>query len=109
MPNRFTRVPERGVPELPAAARALLPVADLFMVLMVSRPPSGTLRDTWVTPATLWLSLATGLLLLAGAGLLLATSSLAGTLVAVLLALLALGCLSVVAVALAQRRAARRG
>jgi hypothetical protein len=26
------------------------------MVAMISRPPSGTLRSTWVTPATFWLA-----------------------------------------------------
>jgi hypothetical protein len=55
MPNRFTRVPERPVPPLPALGRALLPLADAFMLLMLSRPASGSLRVTWVTPATLWM------------------------------------------------------
>jgi hypothetical protein len=31
----------------------VLPLADLFMILMASRPRSGSLRTTWVTPATL--------------------------------------------------------
>lgn len=57
MPNRFTRVPEGAVPVLPVAGRALLPLADLFMLLMLSRPASGSLRTTWVTPATLGLCL----------------------------------------------------
>jgi hypothetical protein len=55
MPNRFTRVPERPVPALPLAGRLLLPLADAFMLLMVSRPATGSLRRTWVTPGTLWL------------------------------------------------------
>jgi hypothetical protein len=58
MPNRFTRVPTGPVPSLPPAGRALLPLADAFMVLMLSRPASGSLRQTWVTPATLWLCVA---------------------------------------------------
>jgi hypothetical protein len=55
MPNRLTRVPPRPVPSLPAAARVLLPIADAFMLLMLSRPATGSLRVTWVTPATLWM------------------------------------------------------
>jgi len=62
MPNRFTRVPEGPVPALPLVARALLPVADLFMLAMLSRPATGSLRHTWVTPGTLWLCLAMVLL-----------------------------------------------
>jgi hypothetical protein len=111
MPNALTRVPERPVPQLPAAVRKILPVADVFMVLMVSRPSSGTLRDTWVTPATLWLSLLSALALLVAAGLLFARAAAGAALAApaILLALLAVllaaGCLSVVAVAIAQRTA----
>ena len=55
MPNRFTRVPDAPAPPLPLLGRAALPVADLFMLAMVSRPAPGSLRNTWVTPATLWL------------------------------------------------------
>jgi hypothetical protein len=36
----------------------LLPVADLVMIAMLSRPPAGSLRHTWVTAATVLLSLA---------------------------------------------------
>ena len=59
MPNRFTRVPERPVPPLPWLGRMLLPLADLFMILLVSRPQSGSLRTTWVTPATVVLCMVT--------------------------------------------------
>lgn len=52
MPNRLTRVPEERVPRLPKAVGPVVAIADAFMVSMVSRPPSGTLRTTWVTPAT---------------------------------------------------------
>lgn len=74
----------------------LLPVADLVMVLMLSRPQSGTLRDTRVTIATIWLAVAVALV-----GLVLAVLGLAlGTVgrqplwlvPAVLLALLGAGC-----------------
>ena len=53
--TRFTRVPERPrpVPPLPRLGRMVLPLADLFMILMASRPRSGSLRTTWVTPATI--------------------------------------------------------
>ena len=37
----------------------VLPLADLFMILMASRPRSGSLRTTWVTPATVGLCLVT--------------------------------------------------
>jgi hypothetical protein len=57
MPNRFTRVPDGPVPDLPGALRLVIPVADLFMLAMISRPSTGSLRTTWVTPATLQLSL----------------------------------------------------
>src|ERR671936_2888298 len=53
VPNRFTRVPDRPVPPLPWLGRMVLPLADLFMILMASRPRSGSLRTTWVTPATI--------------------------------------------------------
>ena len=36
----------------------LLPVADRFMALMWSRPGGLSLRNTWVTPATIWLTVA---------------------------------------------------
>jgi hypothetical protein len=58
MPNRFTRVPSHPVPELPAVARLLVPLADAFMLVMLSRPATGSLRVTWVTPATLWMGAA---------------------------------------------------
>jgi hypothetical protein len=56
MPNRWTRVPAGPPPAPPRWAAALLPLADLFMWAMVSRPQSGSLRATWVTPATFFLS-----------------------------------------------------
>ena len=39
-----------------ATQARLLPVADWVMVLMWSRPPSGTLRDTRVTIVTIYLA-----------------------------------------------------
>jgi hypothetical protein len=51
----WTRVPKEA-PPLDAWQLRLLPMADLFMGLMWSRPGGLSLRTTWVTPATLWLS-----------------------------------------------------
>jgi hypothetical protein len=106
VPNRMTRVPERDVPALPRAGRLALPVADAFMLAMLSRPGSGSLRTTWVTPATLWLCAATlavglplGILAVIGHGTVLRV--LAG---AVLL-LVALGALAVLLVGALQRSA----
>jgi hypothetical protein len=59
MPNAFTRVPDAPVPPPGRIGSAVLPVADFFMLAMFSKPPSGTLRTTWVTPSTYWMSLAT--------------------------------------------------
>src|SRR5437867_4686611 len=56
VPNRLTAVPSGPAPELGGVARRVRPVADAFMVAMISRPPSGTLATTWVTPATLGLA-----------------------------------------------------
>ena len=53
----WTRVPE-GQPPLDPLQLRLLPVANLFMGLMWSRPGGLSLRTTWVTPATIWLGIA---------------------------------------------------
>jgi len=53
----WTRVP-KDPPLLDAWQLRLLPLADLFMGLMWSRPGGLSLRTTWVTPATLGLALA---------------------------------------------------
>lgn len=52
--NRFTRVPA-GSPPLDSTQLRLLPLVDIFMWLMFSRPGGLSLRTTWVTPATIWL------------------------------------------------------
>lgn len=49
---------DRGFPPLSRAQRILLPVADAFMVAMLSRPPSGSLRTTRVTTASIGLATA---------------------------------------------------
>jgi len=53
----WTRVPKEA-PPLDAWQLRLLPLADLFMGLMWSRPGGLSLRTTWVTPATLALGVA---------------------------------------------------
>ena len=99
----FTRVPERPVPPLPGWARALLPAADLFMVVLFSRPPTGTLRTTWVTPATLQLGAVLAVIgVLSGAFLIWAGGT--GALLGAALVVFGLGCASVALVGVAQRR-----
>lgn len=102
--NRLTRVPDRPVPELPPAVDALVPVADLFMLVMVSRPATGSLRRTWVTPATLYLSVAMLVLGVAMAVRLL-TGGAAARIGGLILLALAAGAGAVAAVGFGQRRA----
>jgi hypothetical protein len=95
------------LPPLDALQRLLLPVADGFMVAMLSRPPSGTLRTTRVTWPTIALSIAT----LAGtavtAGVLVRIAGRVGPLLliaVVALAALAAGSASLALYGLRQRR-----
>ena len=89
----------------------LLPVADVVMVLMLSRPASGTLRDTRVTVVTIALALAVAAV---GAGLAVLGLVLAvggqplWGLAALVLLLLALGCADLAAFGLRQRLMIRR-
>ncbi len=108
MPNAFTRVPDSPVPPPGRFGRAVIPVADAFMVAMLSRPPSGTLRTTWVTPSTYWMTLATFLGAVVIAGLLLSgivggltTISIVGVVICLLFAI---GAGSVALVGGSQRR-----
>jgi hypothetical protein len=85
----------------------VLPVADAFMLAMFSRPASGTLRTTWVTPSTFWMAigscagaLAIAALLLSGVIGQLTTISIVGS---VLCLLFAVGSGSVAIVGAAQR------
>jgi hypothetical protein len=86
----------------------VVPAADLFMILLLSRPATGSLRNTWVTPATLVLSVAAGsaaiVCLAAAAADLGGPVRVVATLV---LVLFAVGSLCVAAVGLAQRIAGR--
>jgi hypothetical protein len=78
------------------------------MALLLSRPATGSLRNTWVTPATVVLSVATGLAFIVC--LAVAITSLNGgwrVAAALVLAWFAVGSLCVAAVGLAQRFARR--
>jgi hypothetical protein len=110
MPNVFTRVPDSPVPPPRGFGSAVIPVADAFMVAMFSKPKSGSLRTTWVTPSTYWLTLATFLGAVIIAGLLLSglmgpitTISIIGV---VICFLFAIGAGAVAVVGGCQRRAA---
>ena len=63
-----------GLPPLSRAQRVLLPVADAFMVAMLSRPPSGSLRTTRVTLASIVLA-AAGLIVCGAVGVVLARAA----------------------------------
>jgi hypothetical protein len=108
VPNRWIRVPAGPPSAPPRWEAAVLPLADLFMWAMLSRPQSGSLGVTWVTPATFFLSalaaasaaivLAVCAVALAGGG---GWAALAGIVVC---AALAAGSSAVGLVGLAQRR-----
>jgi hypothetical protein len=99
--------PTDPLPPLDSLQRALLPVADGFMVVMLSRPPSGTLRTTRVTWATIALSVVTAAVSVVLAVVLLRSSIFAVALRVVLVAALAgmaVGSASVAVYGLRQRR-----
>src|SRR3984893_18883231 len=94
MPNAFTRVPDSPVPPPGRFGSAVIPVADAFMLAMFSKPPSGTLRTTWVTPSTYWMTLATfvgamviGALLISGVVGSITTMSIVGVVICLLFAI----------------------
>ena len=58
MANLLTAVPVQPPPPPRTAAKRLVPVADLFMAALLSRPATGSLATTWVTSATLLLAAA---------------------------------------------------
>jgi hypothetical protein len=112
MAKILTMVPAQPPPPPRGVTRHLVPVADLFMLALLSRPANRTLATTWVTAATL---------LLAG-GCLAGVAALSAALLAGMTrwpaflvvvavaacATFAAGAASVVAVGLAQRSAAAR-
>ena len=86
----------------------MLPVADAFMLAMFSKPPSGTLRTTWVTPSTFWMSITScagsvviAVLLLSGVIGQLTTISIIGSILCIVFAI---GSGSVAIVGAAQHR-----
>ena len=95
---------EVPLPRLDPAQRLLLPVADAFMILMLSRPPSGTLRTTRVTVVSVALA-AVSCLAFATAGVVIAISArgplpvIAGA----LLGVFAFGCFALAAFGSLQR------
>jgi hypothetical protein len=106
MPNRFTYVPQRPVPALPAAGRLLLPLADAFMLVMLSRPVTGSLRITWVTPATLWMCVALAVVGAAGGAVAIVVGGgVAWAVAGIVLILLSAGAAAVATIGVMQRRA----
>ena len=94
-------------PPLDPVQRALLPIADGFMLLMLSRPPTGTLRTTRVTWASIWLSVVTFAVAGTLAALLTGAAGRLGPILlvpALPLAVLALGSASLALYGLLQRR-----
>lgn len=67
MATVLTAVPDRPAPAPGRVASLLLPLADLTMAALLSRPETGSLRRTWVTPATLVLAVATAAIAIAAA------------------------------------------
>lgn len=112
MANRLTRVPDRPVPPLARWVRPAIPAADLFMLVMISRPRSGSLSRTWVTPATLQMCVAVVVTCLLCGGLA-ASRAVQGNGLAIGLSagllLLATGAGAVAAVGTAQRWSHPRG
>ena len=98
--------PDR-LPPLDALQRLLLPVADGFMLAMLSRPPTGTLRTTRVTAASIALAVATFVLSGAAAVALVAATARTGSpllLATAPLAALAAGAAALALYGLRQRR-----
>jgi hypothetical protein len=108
MANRFTAVPLRPVPELGRRMRPVVAIADLFMSLMISRPNGLSLRDSWVTPATLWLAALYTPAALVLAAILVSHSGWPSFLAATVLFVTAWGSTAVVLIGVIQRRAAAR-
>jgi hypothetical protein len=106
MANRFTAVPLRPVPDLGRRMGPLVFMADLFMALMISRPNGLSLRDSWVTPATLWLGALYTPAALVLAAFLVSHGGWPTFLGAAVLFLTALGSMAVVLLGVVQRRTA---
>lgn len=108
MPNRFTTVPLRPVPELGPRLGPVVTVADAFMAATYSRPNGLSLRTSWVTPATLYLASLSALAAVVIAILLVDHGGVPAMIGALALVLAAVGSTAIVLVGAAQRRAERR-
>jgi hypothetical protein len=107
MPNRFTAVPQRPPPELSGHMAPVVAIGDLFMALMLSRLAGLSLRNSWVTPATLWLaSLFAPMALIVAALFFIRGGWL--SLAAIVLIAIAMGSAAVVTVGAVQRRTPRQ-
>jgi len=92
------------LPPLDPAQRLLLPVADAFMILMLSRPSSGSLRTTPVTVVSIALGAASFVAFgLAGVIVALGGGGPLSVLAGALLEAFALGCFALAAFGLLQR------
>jgi hypothetical protein len=99
--------PSRPLPPQDSLQRLLLPVADRFMLVMLSRPPTGTLLTTRVTTVSILLAAVTFGASVLMAGVLVAAAPRAGALLlapAVVLVALAAGSASLALYGLRQRR-----
>lgn len=90
-------------PQLDPLQRLMLPVADGFMILMLSRPPSGSLRNTRVTTVSMVLGAASFVVFALAAVMVAVRGGVVLLAVGVLLGLFALGCLSLALVGGLQR------
>ncbi len=89
MSGRLT--PPENIPPHDRLQAWLLPIADVFMVLMVSRPPGGSLRTARVTTATMWLAVVAFIVLGVAGGWLMDFALTGGKWILVLPALIGLG------------------
>jgi hypothetical protein len=101
--NFLTRTPTAPPPVLPPGLQPLVRLADTYFSLLLSRPASGSLNATWVTPATLILVVATLLLGLPAAFFFVDMGNPVAIGFGLLLIFLAPGALSIALVGLAQR------
>ena len=83
--------PPENIPPHDRLQGWLLPIADVFMVLMVSRPPGGSLRTARVTKASIWLAAVTFVVLGVAGGWLMDYAFTSRKWIIVTLALLGLG------------------
>jgi hypothetical protein len=111
MANFLTRVSAEAPPPLPDWAHRCVQIADLFMKAALSKPASGSLSKTWVTPATILLTTPVGLICLFWIPFWLASGPLKSIqllVVGIVVVLIAVGTLSVSLVGILQRTTPRK-